>query len=196
MPGAGWSATGAVYARTPEAAAARWAIYYAAAYAGLGLGYDADGDRGARRYHGFLVSDLETLARPGPADPHAMLDAAGFLIPVADLANSGLYLSEGDWGNAFLSGVGAVPLVGDVAKGLVKGVDAIGGAVRGVDDVAGTGARTFGDPPRSTSIAWSRRRTRSTGPRRPGGSTTTCSRCTWAVGRAATEPGFRPPIIN
>ncbi|MDE6887893.1 MAG: hypothetical protein K2P45_04510 [Eubacterium sp.] len=49
---------------------------------------------------------------------HGVLDVAGF-IPVvgaaADVANAAIYAAEGDWGNAALSMVSAVPGVGDVA---------------------------------------------------------------------------------
>lgn len=50
---------------------------------------------------------------------HTVLDVAGFipgLGAVPDLINAGIYAAEGDWKNAALSGVAAVPLVGDGAK--------------------------------------------------------------------------------
>lgn len=49
---------------------------------------------------------------------HGVLDVAGF-IPVvgavADVANAAIYAAEGDWGNAALSAVSAIPVVGDAA---------------------------------------------------------------------------------
>jgi len=35
---------------------------------------------------------------------------------LADLLNAGLYALEGDWANAAISGLGVVPILGDVAK--------------------------------------------------------------------------------
>jgi RHS repeat-associated protein len=51
---------------------------------------------------------------------HVALDGLGFVDAfgigtVADLANSGLYLVQGDWGNAGTSAFGAIPVVGNAA---------------------------------------------------------------------------------
>ena len=55
---------------------------------------------------------------------HAALDVAGF-IPVvgavADVANAAWYLAEGDYANAALSAVSAIPGVGDAIGGVAKG---------------------------------------------------------------------------
>ena len=55
---------------------------------------------------------------------HAALDVAGF-IPVvgavADIANAGLYAAKGDWTNAGLSGIAAIPGIGDAAGLAGKG---------------------------------------------------------------------------
>lgn len=49
---------------------------------------------------------------------HAALDAVGFFLEPADAINAIVYLTEGDWGNAALSGISVFPLLGDlVAKG-------------------------------------------------------------------------------
>jgi hypothetical protein len=51
---------------------------------------------------------------------HGGLDAAGFfpgLGAIPDLVNAGIYALEGDWANAGLSTVAAVPAVGDGIKG-------------------------------------------------------------------------------
>ncbi len=55
---------------------------------------------------------------------HAALDVAGF-IPVvgavADVANAAWYLAEGDYTNAALSGISAIPGIGDAIGGVAKG---------------------------------------------------------------------------
>ncbi|MGC0423537.1 RHS repeat-associated core domain-containing protein [Embleya sp. AB8] len=49
---------------------------------------------------------------------HTVLDVAG-MVPVvgeaADLANAGIYAAEGDWANAAISAVGALPVAGNAA---------------------------------------------------------------------------------
>jgi len=50
---------------------------------------------------------------------HTVLDLAGFipgLGAIPDLINAGIYAAEGDWKNAAMSGVAAVPGLGDGAK--------------------------------------------------------------------------------
>ncbi|HBW51074.1 MAG TPA: WXG100 family type VII secretion target [Herpetosiphon sp.] len=57
---------------------------------------------------------------------HEVLDWAGFipgLGAVPDAINAGLYAIEGDWGNAALSGAAAIPIIGDIAKGVDKAAD-------------------------------------------------------------------------
>ena len=56
----------------------------------------------------------------------------GLFFELADLGNSILYLTEGDFGTAALSGVSVIPLVGDawakgtkVGKGLWKAADGV-----------------------------------------------------------------------
>ena len=55
---------------------------------------------------------------------HGVLDVAGF-IPVvgavADVANAVIYAAEGDWGNAALSVVSAIPAFGDGIGAVTKG---------------------------------------------------------------------------
>ncbi|MBV9789708.1 MAG: WXG100 family type VII secretion target, partial [Chloroflexi bacterium] len=54
---------------------------------------------------------------------HGALDVAGFvpgLGAVPDLINAGIYAIEGDLGNAAMSGVAAVPIIGDAIKGVDK----------------------------------------------------------------------------
>jgi|GEM_PF-4487490 hypothetical protein len=72
---------------------------------------------------------------------HTVLDVAG-LIPVvgaaADLINAGWYAAEGDYVNAGLSALGAIPGIGDAATATklgVKGADAAIGAAKAADDV-------------------------------------------------------------
>ena len=56
-----------------------------------------------------INAELELMAK------HAVLDVGG-LVPIygagADLVNMGAYLSEGNWGDALLSGISAIPGVG------------------------------------------------------------------------------------
>lgn len=61
---------------------------------------------------GFQLPDLSTLA-------HGALDVLGFVPGIgaaADVANGILYAAEGNWGDALMSFVSAVPVVGDSAK--------------------------------------------------------------------------------
>lgn len=69
---------------------------------------------------------------------HTFLDGAGF-IPVvgaaADMANAGWYAAKGDWKNASLSAVSAVPGVGDAVAAVKIGAKATG-AVAGAAAVS------------------------------------------------------------
>ncbi|HED66643.1 MAG TPA: hypothetical protein ENJ09_13935 [Planctomycetes bacterium] len=76
---------------------------------------------------------------------HVALDAAG-LVPgvgnIADLVNGGIYLVEGDYGNAALSGLAAVPIIGqEVGAGRLaaKYGDEALDAARYVDDAIDIG---------------------------------------------------------
>lgn len=70
---------------------------------------------------------------------HTVLDVAG-MIPgigaVADLANAAVYAAEGDWGNAAMSAVSAIPGVGDTLALASKGVKAGKAAVKGMKAVS------------------------------------------------------------
>ncbi len=72
----------------------------------------------------FITKNSDTI--------HTVLDVAGF-IPVvgtaADLINAGLYAAQGDYVNAGLSLVSAVPVIGDAAGALGKGGKVLGKAV-------------------------------------------------------------------
>jgi hypothetical protein len=120
-----------------------------------------DGARGDRQRASDLLAEARSMGRkeePQPPEPpkeglldklggisgvgHTVLDVAG-LIPVvgsaADLINAGWYAAEGDYKNAGLSLLGAVPGVGDAATAIklgVKGADAAIGAAKAADDVA------------------------------------------------------------
>ena len=52
---------------------------------------------------------------------HAALDVVGIFFDGADVVNAVLYLAEGDWGNAALSGICALPLLGDFLGKAGKG---------------------------------------------------------------------------
>ncbi|PSN13170.1 hypothetical protein C7293_17100 [filamentous cyanobacterium CCT1] len=77
---------------------------------------------------------------------HTVLDIAGF-IPVvgaiADLANAAWYAAEGDYFNAGLSAVSAIPGIGDAAAAAKLGVRATDAAISAtrVGDMAGDAAR-------------------------------------------------------
>jgi len=73
---------------------------------------------------------------------HTVLDVAGF-IPVvgtaADLINAGWYAVEGDYLNAGLSAIGAIPGIGDAAVAArvgARGVDVATGIARNADSAA------------------------------------------------------------
>lgn len=102
-----------------------------------------------------LLAELRSRFEPEEAPPppegeggmsasdigHTILDVAG-MIPVigaaADLINAGWYAAEGDYVNAGLSALGAVPGIGDAATAAklgARGADAVAGAARAGDDV-------------------------------------------------------------
>lgn len=83
-----------------------------------------DEARDANRVGEALGVDLGVQANAGWAAfsgwLHGALDVAGFipgLGAIPDLVNAGIYALEGDWENAGLSAVAAVPAAGDVVKG-------------------------------------------------------------------------------
>jgi len=70
----------------------------------------------------YCGDDPINYADPSGCAPqwiHGSLDLIG-LYPgigeLADLLNAGLYALEGDWANAAISGVGVIPILGDIAK--------------------------------------------------------------------------------
>lgn len=77
---------------------------------------------------------------------HEVLDAGGFVQGpvgvVADLANAGLYLAEGDLGNAFLSAISAIPVIGDgiaavnKARKVAKGANEVTNGLKSAGVVA------------------------------------------------------------
>jgi hypothetical protein len=98
------------------------------------------------------VTDAVSDAADFVADhAHEALDACG-LVPVVgsacDVANAGIYAAEGDWGNAAISAVGALPGIGEaatVAKYALKyGDEAVAGArmLASKGDEAAAAART------------------------------------------------------
>ena len=66
---------------------------------------------------GFL-SGVSSFIEKHSEAVHAVLDVAGF-IPVvgavADIANTALYIHEGDAVNAVMCGIAAIPGIGDLA---------------------------------------------------------------------------------
>lgn len=101
---------------------------------------------------GLLDRALGALSNHG----HTALDFAGFLPgvgTVADLANAGWYAAEGDYMNASLSALGAIPIVGDAAMAAklgnrasdtVRSLDQVEDATRIGDDIKPFGG---GGPP-------------------------------------------------
>ena len=78
---------------------------------------------------------------------HTVLDLAGFipgLGAIPDLINAGLYAVEGDMENAALSGVAAIPLFGDGAKGATMaaraGREVLQAGARQGDEALGAGS--------------------------------------------------------
>ena len=81
---------------------------------------------------GFL-SGISSFVKEHSEVIHGVLDVAGF-IPgvgaVADLANAGLYAAEGDYLNAGLSLVSAIPGIGDTVALAKKSANAIKGGLK------------------------------------------------------------------
>ena len=81
---------------------------------------------------GFL-SGITSFVKEHSEVIHGVLDVAGF-IPgvgaVADLANAGLYAAEGDYLNAGLSLVSAIPGIGDTVALAKKSVNAVKGGLK------------------------------------------------------------------
>ncbi len=66
-----------------------------------------------------FLSGISSFIEKHSEAVHAVLDVAGF-IPVvgavADIANTALYIHEGDAGNAIMCGIAAIPGIGDLAS--------------------------------------------------------------------------------
>lgn len=73
---------------------------------------------------GWLSDTWNTVKENASDVCHGVLDVAGF-VPgfgaVPDLLNAGLYAAEGDWGNAGLSALAAIPMIGDAGAAVGKG---------------------------------------------------------------------------
>ncbi|MEM9213245.1 MAG: DUF4157 domain-containing protein [Cyanobacteria bacterium P01_F01_bin.150] len=79
-------------------------------------------------------------------ETHTALDVAGFIPGVgaiADLANAGLYAAEGDWGNAALSSVAAIPGFGDAVGLAGKGAKAASKVIPKAGKVLGGGNKAI-----------------------------------------------------
>lgn len=98
----------------------------------------------ARQGEGYSYDDEQEASGWVPNWAHTGLDYLG-MIPgygaAADLLNAGLYLTEGDLGNAGLSGVAAIPGAGDwaglgkIGRNLVTGGARVFRSGRGAGDV-------------------------------------------------------------
>jgi RHS repeat-associated protein len=85
---------------------------------------------------------------------HGALDVVG-MVPVigtgADLVNAGIYAVEGDYLNAAMSGISAIPVAGDIIGGgrlAVKyGDDVVGAVAHLGDDVGSGGLKLLDDAP-------------------------------------------------
>ena len=56
---------------------------------------------------------------------HNVLDIAGLFFDGADIINAAIYAAEGDWGNAVLCALSAIPAVGSAIAGVVKSTKAV-----------------------------------------------------------------------
>ncbi len=86
---------------------------------------------------GFL-SGITSFVKEHSEVIHGVLDVAGFipgLGAVADLANAGLYAAEGDYLNAGLSLVSAIPGIGDTVALAKKSVNAIKGGLKSLKGI-------------------------------------------------------------
>lgn len=98
----------------------------------------------------FIKNNASDLAH-GALDVLGMVPVVGF---VADLANAGLYLAEGNYVDAAMSAFAAIPGIGDaaaLAKGVKNGVKAAKtvkkvDATLGIAGKAKTGAKTVKGP--------------------------------------------------
>ncbi|MFN7558658.1 MAG: RHS repeat-associated core domain-containing protein, partial [bacterium] len=126
------------------------------------IGY-AGGDTDLRRYcNGDPINYIDPLGLWGTQDPappdgggawnsgpmipswiHTTLDVVGFVPGVgtaADIANGGLYAIDGEWDEAGLSLVGAIPVIGDAIAGTRKGIKAANKIDDAVDAAKGAEA--------------------------------------------------------
>lgn len=121
-----------------------------------------EGARGEHQRATGLLAELRSMFEPEEINTlpqgqggmsasdigHTILDVAGF-IPVvgaaADLVNAGWYAAEGDYQNATLSAISAVPGVGDAAAAGKLAIKAAG-AAQGASALAGVVAFGKRDP--------------------------------------------------
>lgn len=89
--------------------------------------------------YGIKLEDPTPRWSLGESDVHTGLDVAGLINPAADIANAAMYIDEGDYGNAVLSGIGVFPLIGDGIKYLGK----LGKwAIKGIGNLFSGGKKT------------------------------------------------------
>jgi len=86
-------------------------------------------DEGAKGFEGALKDAAKVAKNISPSQiGHTALDAVG-MIPVvgtaANLANAGWYAAEGDWTDAGMSALAAIPIEGDAVDALKLGKDGV-----------------------------------------------------------------------
>ncbi len=137
---------------------------------GSGTIWGTDGDFSGMRPAGLSLKNAWSSVKDKAKNAdwkkigHGALDVVGALpIPVvstaADLANAGWYAAEGDYKNAAMSAVGAVPGVGDGAKLALKAADAAKTARSARTTTRLTTRSTPGSSPRSGLAPSPRRET-------------------------------------
>jgi RHS repeat-associated protein len=78
---------------------------------------------------------------------HEGLDACGLLTPGCDVANIAMYMGEGDYANAAISGLLLIPVVDWICKIKTFCRRAVGGGARQLKSIIGKGAKVAGDLP-------------------------------------------------
>jgi hypothetical protein len=86
-------------------------------------------DDGAKDFEGALKDAAKTVKNMSPSQiGHTALDVLG-MVPVvgtvANLANAGWYVAQGDWTDAAWSAAAAIPIEGEVADAAKLGKDAV-----------------------------------------------------------------------
>lgn len=85
-----------------------------------------------------ILSGISSFVKEHSEVIHGVLDVAGF-IPgvgaVADLANAGLYAAEGNYLDAGLSLVSAIPGIGDTVALAKKSFKAVKGGLKGIKEM-------------------------------------------------------------